>query len=124
MRLECLVHPFMAAVLLRMARFDAFRMDSQTNPPVTQAAQSCQTDRGKGTAVICPNDVRQSVPTEGLLKACLGPIMIHPFNMAAAQEVPAGVIGNRQRIAPTAILRLEVALEVRTPDLIDISAIR
>src|SRR4030042_344595 len=59
------VHPFMTAVLLRMARHNALGLDPQTKPPGTEPGQSQWTgDRGKRAAIVATDDIRQTVTPE------------------------------------------------------------
>lgn len=50
--LEGAVHPFVAAVLLRLPRLDAFRQNAQSNPPRKQARQAARARAGEGSAVV------------------------------------------------------------------------
>jgi hypothetical protein len=51
------MHPLVAAILLRMARLDAFQLNAEPKPPHRKLAQPIERRRpGKGHAVIVLED--------------------------------------------------------------------
>src|SRR5579871_6758509 len=67
---ECEMHPFMAAVLLRMARFDAFDPNAEPEPPDRKFGQVEEgVGGGKGRAIVRANASRQSALQEELLES-------------------------------------------------------
>ncbi|HUN60950.1 MAG TPA: hypothetical protein VMU53_03120 [Candidatus Sulfotelmatobacter sp.] len=63
------VHAFMAAVLLRMGRLDAFDADAQTQPPHRQLAEIKQgVRRSEGHAIIAADVGRQAALLKEPLK--------------------------------------------------------
>src|SRR6516162_8180356 len=63
--LQCLMHAFVAAVLLRLAWLDPFVPDAQSQPQHRELTQSCGCSTGEGTSVVSANRFRQSELAKG-----------------------------------------------------------
>src|SRR5664280_569223 len=66
--LEGTVHSFVLAILLRLAGFYLFRIDTQLDPPDRKRRESPDCARGKGYSVIGPYPLRQAIVIEEFCK--------------------------------------------------------
>src|SRR6266853_3188603 len=117
-RFERAVHPFMAAVLLRLARLDALRHDAELEQPHRQLTESTERDAGEWNAIIGADRTRQSIVTEHRFETGPGAAALGPRQPLATEQVAAVVVADRQRIAALAITEPELAFEVGTPDVV------
>src|SRR5260370_15465136 len=63
--LQCLMHAFVASVLLRLAWLDPFVPDAQSQPQHRELTQSCGRSTGERASGGCADRFRQSDPAEG-----------------------------------------------------------
>ena len=117
----CLQRPvqsLQSTVLLRVARVDPLRYDTQLDPPYRQLREAAQADAGEGRSVVGPDHPWKSVLPKGPLQdsAHLRPVgLSQPI---ADQQVPRGGVLRSQRICPNPILRAEPPLEVDRPHVV------
>src|ERR1700693_1131258 len=117
-RFEGAVHPFMAAVLLRLARLDALRHDSQLEQPHRQLTESPERDAGEWNAIIGADRTRQSIVTEHRFETGPGAVALGSRQPLATEQVAAVVVADRQRIAALAVAEPELALGISAPHII------
>src|SRR5512143_1192154 len=118
LRFESSMHPFMAAVLLWLARQDPLMDDPQLHPPDAQPREAAEPHAGEGTSVIRSDRCRQTVLSKQALEDRLCAGMFRRREAVTPQQVPTCCITHRQRVAPLSILSAELTLEVRTPNII------
>jgi len=97
-------------------------MNAETNPPIRQSAKTAKSARSEWRTVICTDHFRKAIFTENTLKPHFDQLITHATQVAAAKKITAGMITYRQWIAATAIVCFEVALEIRTPYLVTVTA--
>ena len=113
------MHPLMAAVLLRMARADPFDPNSQAQPPDRKLAQVEEGMGGsEGHSVIAADVGRQTAFFKQSLKDRKGEVFAGRGQRLAGQQITAGMIGHGQWVAVVMIAQQELALVIRTPQLI------
>src|ERR1700739_2938104 len=113
------MHAFMAAVLLRMPRFDAFHADFQAHPPDRELAQVKQGMGGsEGHAVVAADVGRQAALLKKPLKHSESIVFPGRRKSLTGEEKTAGMVGDRQRIAVLTIGEQELALFISAPKLI------
>ncbi len=113
------MHALMAAILLGMAGLDALNTDPQAEPPHGELAQveqrMCGSERhtviaadvgGQAALLKKPLKHRESVLFRGRRKGFTG------------EEKPAGVVGDRQRIAVLMIPQQKLAFVIGAPQFI------
>lgn len=104
------MHPLVTAVLLRSSRPD---------PPPGQFGEIEQRiGAGEGHAVVGADCLGQAAVAEQPLERRDGRVLAGGLQGFAQQQEPGGVIGYRERIAIAAVAKLELALEVRAPQVI------
>ena len=116
--LQCAVHPFVATVLLRLARLDQLWHDAEPDPPGRQWRQPRQRDGGERHAVVGADAFGQAELAKDFGKDGLGVGAGGRQQPLAGEQVAREAIGDRQRVAVEAVFGLELALEVGAPDLI------
>src|SRR5580693_6954601 len=112
------MHALMAAVLLRLAWLDPFVPDAQSQPPHRELAQSRRRSTSERSSVVGSNRFRQSEFPKSRFKYDPGVFSVGSFDGAAAQQISAVGICDRQWIAPRAISSQKPPFEIRTPNLI------
>src|SRR5215469_5448625 len=113
------MHPLMAAVLLRMARADPFDSNPQAQPPDRQLAQVEQGMGGSERNPVVATDVgRQTAFFKQSLKDRKGEVFAGQGQRLAGEQITAGMIGHGQWVAVVMIAQQELALVIRTPQLI------
>src|ERR1043166_5574420 len=112
------MHPFMAPILAGLAGLNPFRADTQLNPPLGQLTETSESQRGKGSTVVCANGLRQAIAAKCPLNP--GPYrgVTGVFQSAAQQQITGEVVRERERITAAVIAQSKVPFEIRTPDLI------
>jgi hypothetical protein len=115
---ECAVHALMATVLLRLTGLDELGQDAQADPPGRKRRQTRQAHGGERCAVVRANARGQAVLSEDPHEYGLGFMRRRRLQRLALEQEAAVAVGNGQRIAVSAIERLELALEVSAPDLV------
>ena len=117
------MHPFMAAILLRVSGLDPFDTDSEPEPPDRELAQIKQGVGGReGHAVIAADVRRQATILKKPLKHGESAVFFGGRERLAGQQIPAGMIGDRQWVAVFTIPQQELALVIRAPELIGVLA--
>src|ERR1700676_4213593 len=110
---------FMAAVLLRMARLDAFNANPQPEPPDREFAQVKQgVCGGEGNAVMATNVKRHAAFFKKPLKQGKGIVFFGGGKSLTGEEITAGMIGDGQRVAVLTIPQQELALVIGAPQFI------
>jgi hypothetical protein len=105
--------------LLRVARFDALNTNPQPQPPHGELAEIEQGVRGsKGHTVIAADVGRQAALFKKPLKHCESVLFPGRRKGFTGEQKPAGVVGDRQRIAVLAISEQELAFVIGAPQLI------
>src|SRR5512147_497355 len=118
------VHPFVPPVLLRFARLNPFRHNTQLHPPHAQGAQPAHAGGGKRTPVVTPHPLRQSVVAKDSLQLALHRLRIRAGRRPAAEQKSGGRITDGERIAAAPIPASEPALEIDRPDLVGAASVR
>src|ERR1700747_136171 len=104
------MHAFMAAVLLRMPRVDAFNADSPAPPPDRELAPVKQGMGGsEGHAVVAADVGRQAALLKKPLKHSESIVFPGRRKSLTGEEKTAGMIGARSRIAGSKITSLCLA---------------
>src|SRR6266404_1255722 len=113
------MHAFMAAILLRMARLDAFDANTQPEPPDRELAQVEQGVGGsEGNAVIAADVGRQAALLKKPFKHGKSVVFFGTRKSLTGVEVTAGMIGDGQRIAVLTIPQQELALVIGAPQFV------
>ena len=99
-----------------MARLDAFDADAQPEPPDRKLAQVEQrVSRSEGHAVIAADVGRQAALLKKPLKHCKSVLFSGRRKSLTGEEITAGVIGDRQRIAILPIAQQELPFVIGAP---------
>jgi hypothetical protein len=123
LRLERQMHALVAAVLLRMARLDAFDRNPEPEPPDREFGQvEERIGACKGHAVVGADGVWQTELLEDILENSEGVDLLGALQGFAGNQVTAGEVGDSQRIAVAAIGQHELALVVGAPQIIGLIA--
>lgn len=119
LQLQRQMHAFMAAVLLRVARFDTLDGDAEPEPPdrqpgkIEESIGACE-----GHTVIRSDRPGQAELLESVLEHGEGIGLLGRVERLAGQEIATGEIADRQRIAIAPIGKHELALVVGTPQIV------
>ena len=116
--LEGSVHPLMARILLRMPGLDPQRLDPQSNPPNGQPGKSRHPRGRKRGPVIRKNRPGESILSKNLPKDLLDWPSCRGREGSTGEQITAGVIGNRQRIAVASIPGSKLSFEVGCENLV------
>jgi len=109
----------MAAVLLGMAGLNAFDCDPEPQPPDRELRELKQSVRGsERDSVVRADCAGQAAFPEKPLKRLKSKLCAVGFHRLAKQQIPGGVIGDRQRIAVSFVAELELALIVGAPEIV------
>ena len=106
----------MPAVLLGLARLDAFGCDAELDPPEAELAESTDASAGEGRAVVAADHVRQAVFTEDRGEDRPGDLAALVGDDLAAEQVSAVGIGDGQGLALASVAGGEPAHVVDAPD--------
>src|SRR5258706_3741171 len=117
------VHPFMTAVLARLSRLDPLGADAELDPPLRQLTEPAHGQRSKGGSVISANRLGQAILAKRPLKPGSDGTIAGMLQGPAHQQVTRKVVTQRERMTAPMVAQSEIALEVRTPDLIGSLAI-
>ena len=113
------MHALVAAVLLRMTRLDPFNANTEPEPPDRKFAQVKQgMGRSEGHAVVAANAGRQAALLKKPLKHSESVLFSGRRKSLTGEEITAGMIGDRQRIAVLTIGEQELALVIGAPQFI------
>src|SRR4029453_18073306 len=119
------MHPFVTAVLLWMAGFDALELDPEPQPPHGELAQAIQgVGRGEGDPVVCAYRNGKPEVLERSLKDCECVGFLRSRQGFAAEQVAAGKVGDGERVAVLAVGEHEFALVVGAPELVRVHWLR
>lgn len=114
----------MTAVLLRTARLDALDVDAQAQPPDRQLAEvEERVGAGEGNAIVGPDGAGQAELLENALEHGEGIGFLGGRQRLAGNQIAAGEVSDRQRIAIAPIGEHELALIVGTPQIIGSTAV-
>ena len=114
-RFQGAVQALMAAVLLRLARIDPFRLDPELDPPHRKLRQPACAHRGEGRPIVRADRKRQAELAERRVERCPHMRPVGPRHRLAAQEIAAHRVADRQRIAARFVAGRKPALEVGAP---------
>ena len=113
------MHALVTAILLGMAGLDALDADTQAQPPDGELAQVEQSVGGsEGHAVVAADVGGQAALLKKPLKHSKSVIFSGGRKRFAGEQITAGVIGDRQRIAVLLIAQQELAFVIGAPELI------
>src|SRR5215469_11027372 len=119
------MHALVAAVLLRMARADPFDPDPQAQPPDRKLAQVEQSMGGsEGHPIIAADVGWQTTFFKQPLKDRKGEVFAGRGQGLAGQQITTGMIGHGQWVAVLMVAQQKLALVIRAPQLIGMSAER
>src|SRR5262252_8584845 len=113
------MHALVAAVLLRITRFDALDADSKAQPPYRELAQAEEgAAAGERHAVVGADRQRETKVLENPLKHGEGKDLLGGLQRLTAQQISTGAIGDGQRKTIPAVRQHELALVVRAPKVV------
>src|ERR1043166_5751946 len=113
------VHALVATVLLRVTWLDPFDLDAEPEPPHRELAEAIESVWAcKGNAVVGADGLGQAELLEHGLKYREGVGFLGGGEGFAGEQVSAGKVGDRQRIAIAPIGEHELALVIGAPQLI------
>lgn len=122
LQLECEMHAFVAAVLLRMAWLDALDVDAEPEPPDRQPRQIEQSvGTGEGHAIVGSDRLGQAELLEAALEHGEGIGFLRRVQRLASQEIATGEIGDRQWIAVALVGEHELALVIGAPQVVGLA---
>ena len=116
--LQGAMHAFMAAILLRLARFDQLGQNAQADPPGGEARESGQRVGGKGHAIVGADALGEPELVKQPREHRFGLVYRGRVQRLAAQQIAAEAIGDGQGIAVPAVAGFELAFEVGAPGVI------
>jgi hypothetical protein len=120
---EGAVHPFVPAVLLGMARLDALDGDAEAQPPDGELGQIEEPiGAGEGDAVVGADGGGETALGEEAFEGLDDRHLADGLVGIAEQQEARGVVGDGERIAPSALAELELALEVGAPQVVGLGA--
>src|SRR5215510_5724697 len=105
------MHALMPAVLLRLTRFDALELDSQTHPPDRQWAEPLDRARRERHTVIGANTRRQPILSKDHFEALFCTLGLRALHRFTADHIPAMKVGHSQRIAVLRIPHAKLPFE-------------
>src|SRR5262245_19752263 len=111
----------MTTVLFRVRRLDQLRVDPEPYPPDGECRQSTKSGGREGDAVVGANGPGQSALVEESMKHRLCEIEGCGAKALTREQVTAVAIHDRQRVAVSAIARLELTLEISRPEVVGAS---
>src|SRR5436305_6684221 len=98
------MHPFVPAILLRVARLNALQANSQLEPAHREARQASQrAGAGKRTAIVRPYRLRQPVLLKQPLEHRPSQRLGHRVQSLHSQQETAVPIADRQWVAPVTV---------------------
>jgi len=106
------VHPLMTAVLLRLARRDPLRLHARLDQLHREPAETAGSRRRKWRTIVGTDHRRQPNLAECRLQNRPDMLTIRFVDRLQPQNVPAGEIAHRERIAAPTVLGQEPTLEV------------
>ena len=109
---------FVRSILLWTGRPDQFDADAQPDPPGAQLRKPCRALRGKGTAIVDPNDLRQASSSKKSCKNRFDRRQVLRGQQLHQQTITTEQIAHCQRLAPLAIACAKPALEIDRPDMV------
>src|SRR5258706_6569619 len=113
------MHTLMAAVLLRVARFDPFDADDQPEPPDREFAQVEQCVSGsEGHTVIAADVGGQAALLKKPFKHSERVVFSGRGKSFAGKKKTAGVIGDSQRVTVLTIPQQKLPLVIGAPQFI------
>ena len=113
------VQALVPAILLGMARRNPLEADAEAEPPDGQLAQPVQRVRGgEGHAVVRADGVGEPVLLKRALEDGEGVAFLGGRERLAREQIAAGEVGDRQRIAVPPVAEQELAFVVGAPEAI------
>lgn len=112
------VHALMRAVLLRSSRMDALMLNAEPHPPDIELRQAMDAGRGERHPVVGADGQGQSILAEGALEERFDADALRREEAPTGEEETRVLIGNREGIAPDAVARGELSLEVGRPQIV------
>src|SRR5262249_1915899 len=111
------MHAFVAAVPVGMAGLDARGLESGAQASDGGFSWAVEgVGRGKGHAVVGANDLRETKFFEGALEDGEGELLLCRGQRLTREQVAAGEVGDRQRVAVVAVAEHELAFVISTPE--------
>jgi len=114
------MHPLVGPVLLGTGGQDPLMLDAQPYPPDVELREAVDAGGGKRHAVVGAKGPRQAVLAEEAIEDGSDARALGREQAVAAQQVARVLVRDRQRIAIDRIARPEVALEVRSPQVVGV----
>src|SRR6185437_835530 len=112
------VKTLMPAILFRAPGLDALGKNAKPDPPDRQPAQTAEAGGSEWRAVVSADRSRQPKLAECCLEDGLHVFAVGFRNRAAAQQIAAVSVGDRQRVAALAVGAQKPPFEVRAPDVV------
>src|SRR5579863_374317 len=113
------MHAFVAAVLLRVPRFDAFDANAQAQPPHGELAQVEQRVSGsKGHAVVAADAGGQAALLEKPLKHSERVVFFGRRKRLTGEQISTGVVGDREWVTVLAIAQEKLPFVVGAPEFV------
>jgi hypothetical protein len=112
------VHTLVIAVLLRLSFLDPLRNNPKPDPPPGKVRYAPHALRSKWYAVVRSDSVGQSVFPKHPFKCILDRLQSGARQRSAFQKIPALMVHNGQRVAPSPVASEELPLEVSAPEII------
>jgi hypothetical protein len=114
----------MPAVLLRLARLDAFGKDAELNPPHAQLREPAYGLARERRAVVRADGARQAELAKRELELLPNGRVTRLNEPLALDQVPTRRVGNREGVTARAVAECEMALEVGTPNVVGFHGVR
>src|SRR5580704_18263496 len=116
------MHAFMAAVLLRVTGLDSLALDTEPEPPDRELGEVEEGIRaGEGNTVVGADGLGQAELLEYGFKYRESIGFLGGGERLAGEEIAAGEVGDRERVAITPVSEHELALVVGAPQVIGLA---
>jgi hypothetical protein len=112
------MHALVRPVLLGGGRVNALMLDPQAHPPDVELRQPMDTTRREGHAVVSADRPREAELAEGVLEDRASAAALDRPQAAAGEQVAGVLVADRQGVAPHAVARGELALEIGGPEIV------
>ena len=99
-------------------RVNALMLDAEPHPPYVELREAVDAVGGEGHTVVGADRARQAELPKSALEDRTGTVTFDVRPPLTGQQVPSVLIADREREAPHAIARGELALEVGRPEIV------